>query len=56
MMSLTFLTDNAAFEGADKALETARILRDIADDIEEGKDAGIARDGNGNNVGSWRLE
>lgn len=49
-------TDNAAFEGEDKAAEVARILRDIADKVErEGVQWHFQtiRDVNGNDVGRF---
>jgi hypothetical protein len=53
----TIRTDNAAFQdGDDGAAEVARILRDIADRIENGSREGSARDINGNNVGGWSLD
>lgn len=45
-------TDGSAFQD-DKAGELARILRDIAEKIEDGFDGGICRDYNGNKVGEW---
>ena len=48
---------NAAFydeEGnANAAPEVARILRDIAQKIENGGDGGAIMDGNGQKVGEW---
>ena len=56
MFSCEIRTGNAAF-GDDKMEEGAeivRILREIADDIENyGWESGSCRDFNGNNVGSW---
>ena len=47
---------NAAFESfADK--ETARILRELADRIENtGDNEGVCRDINGNRVGEWSFD
>lgn len=50
---LEIATDNAAFEGEDRNYEIARILRGIADGLEQGKESGIARDINGNRVGEY---
>ena len=53
----TIRTDNAAFQdGDDGAGELARILRAIADSVENGNREGTARDVNGNNVGRWSLD
>lgn len=49
-------TDNAAFD--DQATELARILRLVADKIEQGEDYSMFRtifDVNGNDVGRWAL-
>lgn len=56
MFKLSFSTDNAAFSGDDRALETARILREIADKLEDGRENGVAMDYNGNRVGEWEFE
>lgn len=53
MFKIEFATDNAAFEGC--APEVARILRAVADLVEDGATSGLARDFNGNAVGSWEL-
>jgi hypothetical protein len=45
-------TDNAAFEDGRDA-ELARILREIADGLDEGVSAGNVRDINGNTVGDF---
>lgn len=56
---LNIKTDNAAFgEGdeSDRAVELARILRDMADRFAGGDASpanGIVRDINGNRVGEW---
>lgn len=48
-------TDNAAFEddGASGAHELARILRTVADQLEDGVSKGRVRDVNGNTVGDF---
>ena len=62
MFSLDIKTDNAAFgnEGEHTAQsvasEVARILRELAQDIENGGDGGALMDVNGNKVGRYRLE
>ena len=48
-------TDNAAFEDA-RYSETARILREVADRLEDGGDAGNVRDINGNPVGHFGFD
>lgn len=45
-------TDNAAFDD-DANTEVARILRGIADALEEGAREGLARDANGADVGRY---
>jgi hypothetical protein len=44
--------DNAAFDGENRIPETCRILRDIADRLEQGKNVSPIRDINGNSVGT----
>jgi hypothetical protein len=54
---LKIKTDNAAFadDGNGGKNELARILREIAANLEAGYDCGSARDENGNTVGEWSL-
>jgi hypothetical protein len=50
-------TDNAAFskeEGGPHA-EVARLLREVAERVENGEDYGSVMDINGNSVGRWTL-
>lgn len=47
-------TDNAAF--TEDGSEVARLLRKVADDIDNGGRDGSLRDINGNRVGSWEYE
>lgn len=57
MFTLKIKTDNAAFSDGARGAEIARILRDIARQVEdmcEGARCSI-QDGNGNTVGEWRL-
>ena len=63
MFALDIKTDNAAFGEDDGphtagsvAAEVARILRELATDIENGGDGGAVMDINGNSVGRYRLE
>lgn len=53
-MNVTIKTDNDAFAD-DEGAEVARILRDIAQDIEEGRTSGPCMDINGNKVGHWSF-
>jgi len=56
--SINIECDNAAFEDGDRNFEIARILREIANQIEAG-DVGKARDiwdSNGNIVGQFELK
>ena len=55
MFKLTIETNNAAFEPYPE-METARILREIADVLEGAANAGTATDINGNAVGKFYLE
>ena len=54
--SLIIESSNAAFEDNLGFPETARILREIAKQVENGNVAGIARDVNGNKVGTYDME
>lgn len=58
--SLTIATDNASFQDGYRNEELSRILRQIADKVEdaptEGPRAGFAFDINGNKVGNWTLD
>lgn len=64
MFKLKFKTDNAAFgweTGGDQtevivcSLETGRILRKVADCIENGEYEGKVMDINGNSIGTYEL-
>lgn len=56
MFTLKIETSNAAFSGDAAGYECARILRELAATIEEGRDgSGRIRDINGNTVGHWSL-
>ena len=55
MYNITINTDNAAFE--DAGMETSRILRRLADDVESmGLCEYVLRDINGNRVGNAQEE
>jgi hypothetical protein len=47
--------DNAAFCDGNREWETARILRRIADEVENGRTEGVIHDVNGNRVGEWKA-
>lgn len=47
---------NAAFEGDNRPVEVARILRALADRIDTGATDGLLHDINGNRVGRWYLD
>ena len=55
MFKLKFKTGNAAFVDDTARLESARILREIADKMDDGFERGACRDYNGNTVGEWEL-
>lgn len=55
MCKIKFSTENAAFRDGNAEQETARILREIADHVEDGEDAGKVMDANGNSIGTWSL-
>ena len=63
MFKLTIKTGNAAFcdpytgeeSGWDENYEVARILREVADKIENGKREGKTIDYNGNSVGEYTF-
>jgi len=55
MFELNFNTDNAAFSDGNKPYEIARILREIADKIEDGQTEGNIRDINGNTTGTFKV-
>jgi len=55
MFKIQFSTENAAFEGGDLMSECARILREIADNLERGRESGGVHDVNGNRVGNWEI-
>ena len=53
-LTLTVKMDNAAFADFDD--ETPRILRDVADKIQNGHTTGPILDANGNRVGSFLIK
>lgn len=55
MFEVKLSTSNAAFEDESGAFEVARILRALADKLEDGHRDGIVKDVNGNTVGNFRL-
>ena len=54
--SVEFDIENAAFAEGNAGAETARILRRIAERLEDGEDSGACVDINGNQVGWWSIE
>ena len=55
MFKIEIETGNAAFED-DRNMELARILRQIAERLENGENTGWVRDINGNKVGKFEIE
>ena len=55
MFELKFKTNNAAFEDYAEQ-EVSRILKEIANKIENGLTGGKVRDINGNTIGEWDLD
>lgn len=53
-LTLKLRLDNAAFDLC-LATETARILKEVAERIEDGRGEGKCRDINGNTVGEWKV-
>ena len=52
MYKIIIDTENAAFDGKDADIEIARILRELAEDVEQGGVENITlRDVNGNSIG-----
>ena len=54
MLTITFETENAAFEG-DKLREIAKMVRQVAEKIEAGRDSGKIMDVNGNSIGTFDV-
>ena len=56
MLTVKLNTENDAFGDGNGGAEIARILRRLADAIEDGSSGpGTLNDANGNRVGSWTL-
>ena len=59
MLTVKFKTDNAAFNdtisGNADTLEVVRLLREVADEIQQGQTDGAIMDYNGNKVGTYKL-
>ena len=55
MFDLHISTVNAAFDDS-PMLEIARILREVAAQLQEGDDYRALRDSNGNTVGDWSYK
>ena len=52
MFTLSIETENEAFTNGDGEV-IARILKEVASQVENGKEFGTFRDINGNKVGNW---
>lgn len=57
MLKVKVKTDNDAFaeDNGGPGEECARIMRRIADSLDEGYTSGLCVDANGNTVGSWEV-
>jgi len=55
MFELKFKTNNATFEDYVEQ-EVSRILKEIANKIENGSTGGKVKDINGNTIGEWDLD
>ena len=55
MIRIEINTDNAAFEGDDGRAEVARILRNLADKIEQYHNPEVLMDVNGNRCGTLEM-
>ena len=53
MFKLEFVTEDKDF--ATEAAAIKRVLRIIANDLDNGETEGIAKDSNGNYIGSWEI-
>lgn len=56
MVKIEIRTGGAAFDDGNLEYEVARILRKIANQIENGSTSGAAMDINGNKVGTYEVE
>lgn len=56
MFTFTIKTDNVAFDNGNKFAELARILREVADQVEDGIVPAKVRDINGNLVGAFDIK
>ena len=56
MFKLKFRMGNSAFDDGNKEYEVARILKEIAEKVENGRTEGSIMDYNGNNIGEWIIE
>jgi len=55
-VKIDFKTNNAAFDGDDKPVEIARILREIASRVVLGSTEGTIHDINGNKIGKYSVK
>lgn len=53
MFTVTIKTDNSAFDDGNAQAELSRILRRIADQVQDGAEHGKCKDINGNTVGEF---
>lgn len=53
--TLTFTTDNAAFDEGQYPGEVASILRQVAQEVKDGKASGRIHDVNGNSIGTYGV-
>ena len=56
MFQLKIHTHGAAFHDGDTGKEVARILRELADRVENGRTSGRVFDVNGNACGGWTFD
>lgn len=54
-MNVKFRTSGAAFDEDYLHIEAGRILKQIAEDVENGAECGLILDINGNVIGEWSL-
>lgn len=55
MLTLSIMTDNAAFQEGQRPHELGRLLRKVAGEVENGYEEGHILDINGNKVGAWII-
>lgn len=55
MFTLTFTAGDPNTDNGNKNFHAARVLREVADDVENGGSNGLVRDVEGKVVGNWTL-